>query len=135
MPTAVQSYTDTLRLATNTPSGVVRIPLSGTGIPPTSVGQPFAFPTSYVLEQNFPNPFNPSTRIRYGLPKESIVRLSIFNALGQEIAQLVNGVQEAGWHVVEFSPSRVGKEVASGVYYYRLHADDFVKTMKFVLIK
>ncbi len=144
-PTAVQGYVDTLRLSTNTPSGVVSVALTGTGIPATSVGQPYSAPTSYVLEQNFPNPFsatggsasggNASTRIRYGLPKESYVRLTIFNALGQEVARLVNAVEEAGWHTVEFSPARVGKEVASGVYYYRLHADDVVKTMKFVLIK
>jgi len=135
MPAAVQVYRDTLRLATNTPSGVVSIPLSGTGIPATGVEQQHGLPTWYVLEQNFPNPFNPSTQIRYGLPKESHVRLVVFNALGQEVVQLVNAVQPAGWHTVEFSSSRSSRELSSGVYFYRLQADDFVKTMKFVVIK
>jgi hypothetical protein len=92
-------------------------------------------PTWYVLEQNFPNPFNPSTQIRYGLPKESHVRLVVFNALGQEVVQLVNAAQPAGWHTVEFSSSRSSRELSSGIYFYRLQADDFVKTMKFVLIR
>ncbi|HXG00368.1 MAG TPA: YCF48-related protein, partial [Bacteroidota bacterium] len=135
VPNAVQPYTDTLRLATNSPSGVVSVPLSGTGIPQTSVSPYQGLPTAYMLEQNFPNPFNPSTRIRYALPKESHVRLTVFNALGQQVAQLVNDVQQAGWHTVEFSAASIGREIASGVYYYRLQADEFVRAMRLVLIK
>jgi photosystem II stability/assembly factor-like uncharacterized protein len=228
-PALAQSYTDTLRLATNSPSGVVAIPLSGSGtlaasvtvlapnggevwqigsvqnirwvanllnqvtieyrtlpsltwlpiasnvqastgsfawtIPnnpanealvrvlssdgtivdesdgpfriqsPTSVSVSGAIPTVYALFQNYPNPFNPSTQIRYDLPKESSVRLTVFNALGQEIADLVHGVQQAGKYQVEFSTSNAAKNLSSGIYYYRLNAGEYVQTRKLILLK
>lgn len=225
-PAAVQSYADTLRLGTNSPAGVVAIPLSGTGIlaaavtvvapnggevwnggssqnirwnatlvdqvtiqyrllpavkwwlvatnvpaaggeyawtvpnisanevlirisstadgsvtdesnnpfriqSSTSVAEAGGVPDQFELSQNYPNPFNPSTQIRYGLPKSSRVRLAVFNALGQVVAELVNDVQQAGYYAVEFS----GADLSSGVYYYRLLAGDFLQTRKFVLLK
>lgn len=75
-------------------------------------------PAEYTLEPNFPNPFNPSTIIRYGLPHHSFVTLSVFNTLGQKVAELVNGEVEAGYHEVPFNASTL----ASGVYFYRLSA-------------
>ena len=229
-PTAVQAYRDTLQLVTNSPSGIVHVPLSGNGtqtaaitvvspnggqrwrvgsvqnimwsavlvdsvalqyrvlpattwnliasgvpaspssyawtipntpaeevlvrivatatgsvqdesdapfaiIPATTVQSDRGLPPTYVLLQNYPNPFNPSTTIQYGLPKQSNVSLRVFNALGQEVAQLVSAVQPAGWHSVEFSSARSDRELSSGIDYYRFQADDVVKTMKFVLIK
>ncbi len=77
-------------------------------------------PSSFVLEQNFPNPFNPSATIRYGLPKAAHVTLKVYNMLGQEVATLVNGVEESGYKSVEWNASGV----ASGVYFYRLQAGD-----------
>jgi len=84
-----------------------------------------------MLFQNFPNPFNPSTTIRYGLPYRSHVTLTIFSILGQQVAQLVNGEQEAGYHEVKFD----GSKLASGVYLYRIQAGNFVETRKLLLVR
>ena len=74
-------------------------------------------PKEYVLEQNFPNPFNPSTDIRYALPVQSHVQLTIFNILGQEVEKLINEVEDAGNYQKLWTPA-----VASGIYFYRLDA-------------
>jgi hypothetical protein len=94
-------------------------------------------PTEFELSQNYPNPFNPSTTIRYAVPNESKVSISIFNLLGQEVATLVNDVQPAGYHEVNFNAS----ELSSGVYLYRINAissvgsKEFTSTKKFILLK
>jgi hypothetical protein len=88
-------------------------------------------PTCYELGQNFPNPFNPSTTIRYGLPQKSVVHLSIFNTLGQQVAQIVNGDRDAGYHEVRLD----GSTLSSGVYFYRLRAGDFTETKRLLLLR
>jgi hypothetical protein len=90
-----------------------------------------ALPTAFALRQNFPNPFNPGTTIRYELPVASAVRLSLFDILGREVSLLVGGRREAGVHKVRFDASGV----SSGVYFCRLHAGDFVQTKKLVVAK
>ena len=85
----------------------------------------------FALGQNFPNPFNPATTIRYSLPERTNVRLEVYSITGQRVAVLVNGQQNAGWHVVNFNASHL----ASGVYFYRLRAGSNVKTFKMTLIK
>jgi photosystem II stability/assembly factor-like uncharacterized protein len=87
--------------------------------------------TSFRLEQNYPNPFNPETRIRYELPKESKVLLKVYNNLGQEVVTLVNDLQKAGRYEVEYTAAKF----ATGVYFYRLQAGEFVETKKLVLMK
>ena len=94
-------------------------------------GKEKLLPISYALEQNYPNPFNPSTTIRYGMPHKSAVQLTVFNTLGQQVATLVQGEQEAGYHEVRFD----GSGLSSGVYFYRLQAGDFVQTRKLLLIR
>ena len=85
-----------------------------------------------VLEQNFPNPFNPTTSIGFSLEKKSDVSLTVFNILGQEIATLFDGVKEAGDHNVVWDAS----EVVSGIYFYKLStADGLSRTKKMVLLK
>ncbi|MEL6823084.1 MAG: T9SS type A sorting domain-containing protein [Calditrichota bacterium] len=75
-------------------------------------------PSGYALEQNFPNPFNPATTIRYSIPERSRVTLEIFTVTGQRIATLVNGIQRAATHTVRWTPNNL----ASGVYIYRFTA-------------
>jgi hypothetical protein len=88
-------------------------------------------PAVFSLEQNFPNPFNPETIIRYGLPSGSHVLLALYNTLGERVAVLVEGEQESGFHEVRFN----GSSLASGVYFYRLQAGSFVQTKKFSLLR
>ncbi len=88
-------------------------------------------PASFQLDQNYPNPFNPSTTIRYGLPGRSHVTLTVFNTLGQQVATLVQGEQEAGYHEVQFDASGF----VSGVYLYRLTAGSHVGTKTLVLVR
>lgn len=88
-------------------------------------------PTKYVLEQNHPNPFNPVTVISYQLPVSTHVTLRVYNAIGREIATLVNEMTEAGWHSVEFN----GSALSSGIYFYTLKANHFSAIQKMLLIK
>jgi hypothetical protein len=98
----------------------------------TSVGPKFAkVPVEFVLEQNYPNPFNPTTTIKFELPKSSQVRLSVYDMLGREVSLLVNEKREAGVHEVKFDASKL----ASGVYFYRMQAGDFVLTRKLLLLR
>jgi hypothetical protein len=95
-----------------------------------------AVPTVYALKQNTPNPFNPSTRVAYSLPDASHVRLAIFNVLGQHVVDLVNGNQEAGeYEIVWDGKDKVGSQVASGVYFYKISAGNFSETKKMMLLK
>jgi hypothetical protein len=88
-------------------------------------------PTETSLLGCYPNPFNPTTKIRYGLPNRSQVLLSVFNGLGQQGATLANGEQEAGYHEVRFDASGL----SSGVYFYRITAGTFVQTRKLLLLR
>jgi len=78
----------------------------------------------YYIHQNYPNPFNPSTVIRYGIPERVHTRLSIYNTMGQEIATLMNGVQEAGYYEAVLD----APHLPSGVYIYRLQAGEYVES-------
>ena len=88
-------------------------------------------PKVYQLEQNYPNPFNPQTTITFALPKESKVTLKMYDALGREVATLVDETMQPGVHDVILNASNI----ASGVYFYRLIAGDFVQTKKLVVLK
>ncbi|NWG27570.1 MAG: T9SS type A sorting domain-containing protein [Ignavibacteriaceae bacterium] len=88
-------------------------------------------PKEFKLEQNFPNPFNPTTTIQYQLPHDARVTLKVYDILGSEVATLVNEGQEAGYKEVQFS----GSNIASGMYVYRLSADKFVSVKKMMVLK
>ncbi|MBI2428638.1 MAG: T9SS type A sorting domain-containing protein [Ignavibacteriales bacterium] len=91
-------------------------------------------PFTHYLEQNYPNPFNPATMISYGIAERVHVRLDVFNSIGQRVALLRNAVQEPGEYTVEFRTTR-SIRLASGVYYCRLQAGDFVSTKKMLMLK
>jgi hypothetical protein len=91
----------------------------------------FTAPKTFALEQNYPNPFNPTTTIRYGIPEKSIVKITLFNAIGEEVALVLNEEKESGYHQVEFKAAAL----PSGVYFYQLQAGSFVETKKMVLMK
>jgi hypothetical protein len=93
-------------------------------------------PQEPMILQNYPNPFNPTTQIKFALPQESIVRLTVFNILGQEVATLVDGPQPAGYFTVQWDGrNRFGNSAASGVYFFRLKATATNGTAAFANIK
>lgn len=105
----------------------------------TSVNIPTdGIPEEFQLAQNFPNPFNPSTNIRFGLPKESNVRVTAYDMAGNEVGSVFSGIRQAGVHQISFD----GANLSSGVYFYRLVAtpignsgQPIIRTMKMVLLK
>ncbi len=93
-------------------------------------------PKTYSLSQNFPNPFNPVTQISYALPKPGGVNLSVYNILGEEITALIDIQQEPGYYrVVWDGRDELGREVSSGIYFYRLRAGDFISVRRMVLLR
>lgn len=88
-------------------------------------------PTEYKLFSNYPNPFNPATKIKFDLPKSSLVRINIFDITGRMISEIVNQNLSAGSYETEFN----GTNLSSGIYYYRIEAGEFVTTKKMILIK
>ncbi|MBP8975339.1 MAG: glycoside hydrolase family 11 protein [Bacteroidetes bacterium] len=88
-------------------------------------------PSTYVLNQNFPNPFNPTTKITFAIPENSFVSLKVYNSLGQEIAELAGKEYSAGEHFVVFDASNL----SSGVYYYIMKSENFHKVQKMILQK
>jgi hypothetical protein len=97
----------------------------------TGVSEKEISPGEFALKQNFPNPFNPSTAISYQLSADSFVKLTVCDILGKEVATLVIGKQAPGRYTVKFD----GGALASGVYFARLQAGAYAKTIKLVLMK
>ncbi len=88
-------------------------------------------PENFNLEQNYPNPFNPTTQINYSIPSTQNVTLKVYDELGKEVATLVNKDQAAGNYSVDFNASNL----ASGVYFYRIQAGNFIQMKKMILMK
>ena len=88
-------------------------------------------PDQFNLSQNYPNPFNPSTKITYSIKEASVVNITVFNVLGQEVTQLVNGFRNAGTYEVTFDAT----ELPSGMYLYTLEANGQRFTKKMTLLK
>jgi photosystem II stability/assembly factor-like uncharacterized protein len=88
-------------------------------------------PNNFTLFQNYPNPFNPTTTISYSIPKTSLVKILIYDALGREIKTLLDEVKSSGIHKIEFNAN----DFCSGVYFYRIQANSFIETKKLILIK
>jgi hypothetical protein len=88
-------------------------------------------PTDYSLDQNFPNPFNPTTTITYSLPQSGIVTLNVYDITGKFVTTLVDGVKGVGTHTVQFE----GSSLSSGMYVYTLQTDGFRQTRQMMLVK
>lgn len=102
----------------------------------TGIAEEGNLPKVFDLAQNFPNPFNPSTTIKYQLPKRAEVSITVYNALGQIVKTLVGNSVEPGYHQVTWDgTNQNGAKVASGIYIYRMVAGDFVKAHKLILMK
>jgi hypothetical protein len=112
------------------PDGRV-IPLQAQAVAAKPEASDALLPTAFRLDQNFPNPFNPTTSIAFALPEATDVSLKVYNVLGQEIVTLVDRQMEAGEHEVEFD----ARAFASGMYFYRLEAGTEVETRKMTLMK
>lgn len=89
------------------------------------------FPVKYALEDNYPNPFNPGTKIRYSIPQTSLVQIRVFNVLGREIEILVNEEKPAGTYEVAWNAI----DLPSGVYFYQMRTGKFIQTKKMILLR
>ena len=93
-------------------------------------------PTRFSVSQNYPNPFNPATEFKFDLPRASQVKIEVFNVLGQRVKTLVDEKRRAGSHVADWDGTdEKGADVSSGVYFYRMMADDFSDIKKMILLK
>ena len=111
-------------------NGIILRTTTGGG-PVTIVENENQSPYTFQLFQNFPNPFNPSTTVRFSIPIEAEVHLNVYNALGQEIAELVNNRLKEGYHEINFDAT----SLTSGIYFYRLETENFVDVKKMIIIK
>ena len=93
-------------------------------------------PESFALNQNFPNPFNPNTTIFYDLPIDTYIKLSVYDILGREVVTLINEHQIKGYKSFKWNgQDKNGKKLGSGVYFYQLQANNFIKTKKMIMLK
>ena len=94
------------------------------------------FPSSYYIYNNYPNPFNPITTLRYDIPKDSFVSITVYDMLGNVINELVNEVQNSGYKTVKWNATNnQGQPVSAGVYLYSIVAGEFRQTKKMILLK
>jgi hypothetical protein len=101
------------------------------GYAPNSVGIEGTIPDGFTLEQNYPNPFNPTTSISFTLPTDSRVKLSVYNLLGEKVVELVNSDFTAGSHTISFSADGI----TSGIYFYKMDAENFSASKKMSYLK
>jgi len=105
-------------------------------LPLAAVENQSILPSTYLLEQNFPNPFNPTTKINYNLPSSGYVSIKVYDLLGREVNSLVSTEQPAGQHSVSWNgKNESGNDAPSGVYLYTLSSGNFKSTKKMVLLK
>lgn len=136
------NYTDVLKKSGNFTYFVQSIDFSGNLSQPSEVAQITiisvsneiqleSVPREFLLFQNYPNPFNPSTKIRFDIPEASVVKIEVYNLLGQKMKTLVNAQKTAGVHTVTFDAA----DLSSGMYIYKIEAGSFVQVKRMTLIK
>ncbi len=89
------------------------------------------FPENFTLEQNFPNPFNPSTTIKFAVSERNLVQIRLYTIIGEEVLLLLNEEKERGWYEIKLNMN----SFSSGVYIYRMNAGNYVSTKKMMLVK
>jgi hypothetical protein len=109
--------------------------INNSSAPLTDVQSDNLVAKDFSLSQNYPNPFNPSTTIKFSIPQSAFVSLKVFDVLGKEVAILVNDYLSAGTYSTLFEASSAGKNLSSGVYFYRIETNQFSQTKKFMLMK
>lgn len=115
-----------IKFTTNSPSVITAIDNPDNNV----------LPKKYILQQNYPNPFNPQTTISFSIPENGEIWLDIYNIYGQLVKTLIGGNKEAGSHsVIWNATNNNGNKVSSGIYFYRLKANDFIQTKKLLLLK
>lgn len=125
------SFNDNLSLGGKYWYRLKQIDLDGSFTYSNEVSVDINQPVEYSLQQNYPNPFNPVTTINYSLPMEGLVRITIYNSLGEKVAQLVNEIKIAGHHSVQFDASKH----SSGLYFYKLESAEFSSVKKMTILK
>ena len=132
------------RATTDIESGVIELTSARLSDPNYTLNQVMSLgaveietrPQVFALADNYPNPFNPETTIKYELPAAAQVRLEVFNVVGQVVRTLVAEPQSAGRYVVQWDATNDNQQsLSSGVYFYRIHAGDFLKVKKMLLLK
>ena len=94
------------------------------------------FLNSYEIYSNYPNPFNPITTLRYNLPEDALVNISIYDMVGRQIKTLVNGSQTAGYKSIQWNATNnAGQTVSAGIYLYTIVAGEYRQTKKMILLK
>ena len=88
-------------------------------------------PDKFSLSQNYPNPFNPVTNLEFGIPELGLESIKVYDAVGSEVETLVNEIKEPGYYTIKFNAANL----ASGAYFYRMTAGEFVAVKKFVVLK
>jgi hypothetical protein len=110
--------------------------VSGTPEAALGVEEVIQIPEVYALEPNYPNPFNPTTTIRYNLPEGAMVRIMVYDILGREVRTLVNGYVDAGYQSIVWDVTdNGGRPVSGGVYIYSIQSDRFNANRKMILLK
>lgn len=97
----------------------------------TRINEAKNIPSGYNLKQNFPNPFNPSTKIKYNIPVSTFVSLRVYDLNGRQVSVLMNGIQKSGYYEINFD----GKDLSSGIYFYELEANGFIQIKQMLLLK
>ena len=126
-------YTMDMVISTNDPENpLVTVPVTLTVTDVVSaIDEPTTLPKEFALYQNYPNPFNPSTTIRFALPVQTNLVISVYNSIGEKVAEAFNGELVEGYHEINFNASNI----ASGVYFYRFESKKYTSTKKMIVIK
>jgi subtilisin family serine protease len=133
---AIGTYTGEVSIGTNDPSHMtISVPCT-LRVGTVGIADESAIPTVFSMAQNFPNPFNPTTDISFGLPNAGKINLEVYDIMGRRVKTLVNGELAAGVHKISWNGTNdKGEHISSGVYFYKLSSGDNVVTKKMVMLK